>query len=140
MADGAVSAAPTRTATAAVGADVCALVPADALRAAIGGHPGTGRPGEGEIDGGQCTWTVSSTHSALIPFTREPTAYLPSSIYWKPAKTVALHGVDCGRASPATHTICIVEDGTGVLFNDIQFRDVDRHAFVELGRAIAAKR
>lgn len=121
--------------------DACALVPTAELKAAIGVDPGAGTASTGKVDGGQCTWKVSSTHSALAQVTRKPDAYLPAAMYKKPAKAVALKGVDRGRASAASHTILVVKDGRGLLFTDIAFgtKDPDQDDYTTLGTAIADK-
>lgn len=116
--------------------DVCALVPTDALAAAIGADPGTGVAAKGKVDGGQCTWTVSSTHSALAQYTLKPDAYLPASIYPKPAGAEDIPGADRGWANAASHTVLVVKDGKGVLFTDIDFGTADQTKFTALGAAI----
>lgn len=120
-------------------ADACALVPADALQAAIGADPGTGEAAKGRIDGGQCTWKVSKTHTVLAQFTRQPDAYLPAGIYKRPKSAHAVEGADRGWASAAGHSVLVVKDGKGVLLTDIEFKTVSQKRFDALAEAIAAK-
>ena len=119
--------------------DVCALLPRARLRAAIGADPGEGVAAEGRIDGGQCTWTVSDAHTALVQVTRQPDAYLPDSVWKRPRSAADVAGVDRGWAAAETHTILLVKHGRGVLFTDVGFSGADQSAYDALAVAIAAR-
>jgi hypothetical protein len=117
--------------------DVCALVPADALSAAIGSDPGTGVAAQGKVDGGQCTWKVDATHTALAQYTLQADSYLPASVYPKPKGADSIPGADRGWANAASHTVLVVKGGKGVLFTYIDFGDDgDQAKYTALGTAI----
>ena len=135
------SSAPTAPSATAAGdaLDVCALVPAKQLAAAMGADPGSGTPAKGRIDGGQCTWTVSDTHTAIAQYTRKPDAYLPEGAHLRPKSAADVPGASRGFAAAETHTILIVKGGKGLLFSDIALEDADQAAYDDLAAAIAAK-
>ena len=93
--------------------DVCALLPEAELRAAVGADPGEGVAAKGRIDGGQCTWKVSDTHTAVVQVTRQPDVFLPDSAWKRPESAADVEGVDRGWAAAETHTILLVKDGRG---------------------------
>lgn len=119
--------------------DVCAMVPAAELAAAIGADPGKGVAEPGKVDGGQCTWKVSDTHTALAQFTRQPDVYLPDGVWERPDSASDVPGVTRGFAAAETHTVLVVKDGRGLLFTDIAFQDADQPAYAALAKAIAAR-
>ena len=139
----ATSAASSSSATAAATTptDVCALVPADALTAVVGKDPGTGVAAKGKVDGGQCTWTIDSTHSVLAQYTLQADSYLPATIYPKPKGGDAIPGADRGFADATSHTVLVVKGGKGVLLTYISFGGgtADQKAYDALGAAILAK-
>jgi len=132
-------ASSTDTGSDVTAVDVCALVPADLLATVMGADPGEGTSAVGQIDGGQCTWAISDTHTAIAQYSRQADVYFPEDVYPKPDGASDVDGVDRGWSSAETHTIVLVKDGAGLMFNDIDFGDGDQDAFDALAAGIAAK-
>lgn len=137
-------AAPTEEAGSAEGPvrtrDVCEVVPADLLAAAVGADPVQGVSSRGEQGLLQCMWTFSDTHVAIAQYTDQPDEMLPDGVWPQTEASRPIPGATRGFTDAGNGTILVVNGPQGVLLNDIHpdGSGVDPAQWASLGEAILA--
>jgi hypothetical protein len=127
-------------AEAAAVTDVCALVPADQLAAAVAANPVAGVSSEGEQGLLQCMWTFSDTHVVIAQYSDEADVMLPDGVWPQSEMAQQIPGASRGFTDAGNGTILVVSGSRGVLVSDIHpgGSGVDPAQWSALGERILA--